>query len=411
VAGLQFRKSTPSYHRRNEENLQQDGLLPRALPYNVGSPVETTICSLDAECDDLPFPSGSQSLIHLYSNPPSCQPLLTSGMLRQELKEQENIKDESHVLITQICDCSDEVFDQPTDEYEWRSSLRYHVIDPISGEVQLASEWVRLLESRPDYIPLTPPNVQQEFEAIEQIKRKTRRDTAQPSLVAWIKKRTENDKMLWNVAIVERNARCNWPLETDTAPLDDTGASSEIIGIAPLTDHNQSRKATIMNKRKRATAGKDGSSSDDTSHRSQKRSSHAILSLQAYSQQAPIARIHLSQPIAPAAGNIHQWSYPMPIGRRTWPYPLPQGQRRGLRPEHGTSSHPYEWSDGRKRAWLELNPFSNSLPEIALNDHWNDFTSCCTSEHADIRLLGDIHVSVIELLSVSNYSVSPRQLD
>jgi hypothetical protein len=76
------------------------------------------------------------------------------------------------------------------------------------------------------------------------------------------------------------------------------------------------------------------------------------------------------------------------------------GRRLGLRPGNGTSSHPYEWSHGRKRAWLELNPGDRDLPDISLDDHWNNLTSSCTPGNADIRLLGDIHISAIELLSV-----------
>jgi hypothetical protein len=76
------------------------------------------------------------------------------------------------------------------------------------------------------------------------------------------------------------------------------------------------------------------------------------------------------------------------------------GRRLGLRPGNGTSSHPCEWSRGRKRAWLELHPADRNLPDIALDDHWNDLTSSCTPSLADIRLLADVHVSVIELLSV-----------
>jgi hypothetical protein len=93
-------------------------------------------------------------------DPPSRRLGLTSGMFRQALQNVEETAGIAHALMAQICDFSDEVFDQPTDEHEWRSSLRYHVADPVTGQLKLASEWVRLLELRPDYVSLAPPNVQ-----------------------------------------------------------------------------------------------------------------------------------------------------------------------------------------------------------------------------------------------------------
>jgi hypothetical protein len=60
---------------------------------------------------------------------------------------------------------------------------------------------------------------------------------------------------------------------------------------------------------------------------------------------------------------------------------------------------------------LEIKPANGSLPSDAIVNHWNDFTSCCTSGNADIGLLGNIHVSIVELLSVSSYLVSARLFD
>jgi hypothetical protein len=115
-------------------------------------------------------------------------------MFRQVLQDMEETMNTARTLMSQICDCSDEVSDQPTDEHEWRSGLRYHVAEPVTGELRLASEWVRLLELRLDYASLAPPNVQQELRHIQEIERKTKRGTTHPSLVAWIKQRIEDDK-------------------------------------------------------------------------------------------------------------------------------------------------------------------------------------------------------------------------
>lgn len=79
---------------------------------------------------------------------------------------------------------------------------------------------------------------------------------------------------------------------------------------------------------------------------------------------------------------------------------MPIGQRRGLRPDNGRSIWPYEWSHGRKRAWLELPHQGSQLPPEALVNWYNFLTSHCTSEHADIRLLGGFPVTVVEILSV-----------
>jgi hypothetical protein len=69
----------------------------------------------------------------------------------------------------------------------------------------------------------------------------------------------------------------------------------------------------------------------------------------------------------------------------------------GLRPLGSKSSWDYEWSLGRKRAWIDLH---GTLPADALKDYDNIHTSNCTYEHVDIRLLGGIYITIIELMSV-----------
>jgi hypothetical protein len=164
----------------------------------------------------------------------------------------------------------------------------------------------------------------------------------------------------------------------------------------------------MVKKRKRAATDQHSLTKDGHSARPQKRSSHtgtasatSQASLpQVHPQQASIYQSCLGQSNIPVAGN-----------GPCWPYPMPADQRRGLRPKGGTSTFLYEWSQGRKRAWLEIAPSSADLPDEALEDHWNNFTSCCTSEHADVRQLGDLHVSVIELLSVCDCIIALRRPD
>jgi hypothetical protein len=365
---------------------------------------------------------GYQSSVAPFLDPPSrgnplYRRLLTLKSLREDLEELTDISTETHALVAQICDYSEELFDQPKDQHEWQSRLRFRIAeDRISQELKLACEWVRLFELRPEYIPLAPPNVVREFYNIQQIKRKSKTAVTQPSLTALIKKRVEDDKKLWNTVITDRNIRCGWPLETDIATLDDSEPSRETASLVSLSasrmtspHRDQPTAALISKKRKRQTADGDRSSSDRDSPRPQKRSSHTgptSITLQvnplsqAHTQQALVPAAYLIQPAAPAAGRVPRW-----------PYQLLVGQRRGLRPGNGTSTFPYEWSQGRKRAWLEIKPANGSLPSEAIVNHWNYFTSCCTSGNADIGLLGNVHVSIVELLSVSSFLVSVRLFD
>jgi hypothetical protein len=358
---------------------------------------------------------GYQSSVAPFLDPPSrgnplYRQLLTLKLLREDLEELTDISTETHTLIAQICNYSGELFDQPKDQHEWQSRLRFRIAeDHISQELKLACEWVRLFELRPEYVPLAPPNIVREFYDIQQIKHKSKTAVTQPSLTALIKKRVEDDKKLWNTVITDRNIRCGWPLETDIATLDDSEPSRETASLVSLSASTMTSAAVISKKRKRQTADGDRSSSDRDLPRPQKRSSHTghtSITLQvnplsqAHTQQALVPAAYLVQPTAPAACRVPRW-----------PYQLPVGQRRGLRPGNGTSTFPYEWSQGRKRAWLEIKPANGSLPSEAIVNHWNYFTSCCTSGNADIGLLGNAHVSIVEFLSVSSFLVSARLFD
>jgi hypothetical protein len=304
---------------------------------------------------------GYQSSVAPFTDPPSrgnhvYRRLLTLKSLCEDLEELTDISTETYILITQICDYSEELFDQPKDEHEWQSRLRFRIAeDRISQELKLACEWVRLFELRPEYVPLAPPNIGREFHDIQQIKRKSKTAVTQPSLTALIKKRVEDDKKLWNTAITVRNVRCGWPLETDIVTLDDSEPSHETASLVSLSastmaspHRDQPTTAVISKKRKHQTADGDRSSSDRDSPRPQKRSSHTgptnitfqVKPLsQAHTQQTLVSAAYLVQRTAPAAGRVPRW-----------PYQLPVGQRRGLRPENGASTFPYEWSQGFKRA-------------------------------------------------------------
>jgi hypothetical protein len=342
--------------------------------------------------------------------------LLTLTWLRDELKEVTDMVAESLTLIAQICEYSEELLDQPADEDEWRSQLRYRIANPISGELELACEWVRLFEIRPEYLSLAPPNVAQGFRLAEIAKRSHRNEAPQPSLAGLIKKRTEDDKKMWNLAITERNAHCDWPLHTNIAALEVFEPSGDTTGIAPLYTHtmiqpsrDQSPMFVTSKKRKRAVTGREIPRNDGHSARPQKRSSH-MGTANATSQATPFAQVYPQQ-ASVYQSYVGQNSAPVADSSPRWPYPMPTGQRRGLRPKGGTNTFPYEWSQGRKRAWLEIAPSNGGLPNEALEDHWNNFTSCCTSEHADVRRLGNLHVSVIELLSVRSWVISFGQPD
>jgi hypothetical protein len=221
-------------------------------------------------------PVGYQSSVAPFLDPPSrgnplYRQLLTLKLLREDLEELTDISTETHTLIAQICNYSGELFDQPKDQHEWQSRLRFRIAeDHISQELKLACEWVRLFELRPEYVPLAPPNIVREFYDIQQIKHKSKTAVTQPSLTALIKKRVEDDKKLWNTVITDRNIRCGWPLETDIATLDDSEPSRETASLVSLSASTMTSAAVISKKRKRQTADGDRSSSDRDLPRPQK---------------------------------------------------------------------------------------------------------------------------------------------
>jgi hypothetical protein len=133
------------------------------------------------------------------------------------------------------------LLEQPADEHEWRSHLRYRTAHLISGELELAYEWVRLFELRPDYLSLAPPNVAQDFAHLKNAKRDHHTVAPQPSLAGLVKRRNEDDKKMWDLAITERNARCGWLLNTDTAALEVPETSGDAAGITTRYTHTMAQ--------------------------------------------------------------------------------------------------------------------------------------------------------------------------
>ncbi|EAT79308.1 hypothetical protein SNOG_13424 [Parastagonospora nodorum SN15] len=272
-----------------------------------------------------------------FDDPFCAYPYLTVQRLRDELEDFKGCEEVLH-LIKLICDCSDEVWDQPTDVHEWRSYLRYQVEVPATGQLKLACEWVRLLTICTDYLEQVPPNVRSQFHA--QKSKLTVEDVLVcASLASWIYNRTEDSKKMWNVSALQRNISCGWDLETGITQ------ENTYTPICPNKDHIRLDKSPqdILNGKPSHMPTLAG-----ISHDSARQGAHLI------------------------------------------------GLRLGLRPPGGKSSWEYEWSFGRKRAWIDLH---GTLPADALKDYDNVHTSNCTYEHADIPLLGGIYVTIIELMS------------
>ncbi|KAH4113564.1 hypothetical protein HBI82_169070 [Parastagonospora nodorum] len=257
-----------------------------------------------------------------FDDPFCAYPYLTVRRLRDELEDFKGCEEVLH-LIKLICDCSDEVWDQPTDVHEWRSYLRYQVEVPATGQLKLACEWVRLLTICTDYLEQVPPNVRSQFHTQKS------KLAVEDVLV----------KKMWNVSALQRNISCGWDLETGITQ------ENTYTPICPNKDHIRLDKSPqdILNGKPSHMPTLAG-----ISHDSARQGAHLI------------------------------------------------GLRLGLRPPGGKSSWEYEWSFGRKRAWIDLH---GTLPADALKDYDNVHTSNCTYEHADIPLLGGIYVTIIELMS------------
>jgi hypothetical protein len=81
---------------------------------------------------------------------------------------------------------------------------------------------------------------------------------------------------------------------------------------------------------------------------------------------------------------------------------IPRGPRtKGIRP-HGTKgSIDYEWSEGEKRAWLEITHVGEQLPSKALAESFNPFSSVYLWPHVDLRLIGpNIQVNAAEIITI-----------
>ncbi|KAH3960739.1 hypothetical protein HBH70_172360 [Parastagonospora nodorum] len=295
-----------------------------------------------------------------FDDPFCAYPYLTVQRLRDELEDFKGCEEVLH-LIKLICDCSDEVWDQPTDVHEWRSYLRYQVEVPATGQLKLACEWVRLLTICTDYLEQVPPNVRSQFHA--QKSKLTVEDVPVcASLASWIYNRTEDSKKMWNVSALQRNISCGWDLETGITQ------ENTYTPICPNKDHIRLDKSPqgILNGKPSHMPTLAGISHDSA-------------------RQGAVNPTRQSRATPTAVGT----------GTPTIPQHL-IGLRLGLRPPGGKSSWEYEWSFGRKRAWIDLH---GTLPADALKDYDNVHTSNCTYEHADIRLLGGIYVTIIELMS------------
>jgi hypothetical protein len=370
----------------------------------------------DAQAD----PSTRDDSVSDYSNILSVYPFLTIHKIQEYLDWQTGASREEAltILLTQIRICSEEVWDVPTDVHEYRSRLRYYVLDKVSNKLELASEWVRIFELRRDYLWLAPPEVQAKYAAIQTAKKNSK--VVQPSLVTWILERITSDIANWNNPFMGSN---QGPSASSSSPDSFSAAASptrrnvNLTGSpSVMTNTKSPRDATDDGRKRRCTAREGSGTADSSPPRSRKRAARKVLekniSHMALSHVWTVnPTTSISSSTATAIPQPHpqatQLVVPMfalvlaPVPALVV-QPSRNGRRDGLRPEDGASSWNYEWSKGRKRAWLRLSHLGQQLPEIAYVDYWSAYVSKCTAESPDIRLLGGIHITMVELIVVSH---------
>jgi len=346
-----------------------------------------------------PVPAAADGIDHCLGDLFVPYPYLTIYKLREDLKWQKNITDEvSQGLLIQVCDCSVEVWGEPTNVHECRSGIRYHVLDEKDMTLKLVSEWVRIFELRSDYLELAPPEIQAEYAVIQRAqKTSTVAGEERVSLVAWVQQRLESDKKIREDATLGSKELAYDFVNLTQATLSRAGPS--------LPDQ------TTLRSRKRGREHDESASRIEIpASRPQKRTAQPgqvgtpqVASFAPYPVPMPPMP---SMPPSSAFGPAVQTVQPTPatnVASQPAPPRMRNGARQGLRPEKGYSSWDYEWSEGRKRAWLLISHFGQQLPPTAYVDYWNEYTSQCTSAHADIRFLGDLHITVVELITVSDH--------
>jgi hypothetical protein len=301
-------------------------------------------------------------------------PFLILTKLRTDLQwEIPTTEKELHELVTQVYDSSDELWHIPTNVHEFHTCLRYYIADDCTRKLELASEWERIFALHPDYLQSAHPQVQQHFSSAQKITRKKKHPSTPNSLTEWVLKRNEEDAQLWDASIAERNARCGWDPKTDLSP-----AGLAKLAAQPLSEDVLSSLPSPLLV----------ANGEDSGVSKLKRNSDA--------------EDHTARPRKPMTlpQQVLTQSTRLPIQA---PQLIAHGLRLGLRPTQGASAWLYyEWSTGRKRVWLELTHRGELLPKDAVGDYWNNLTSHCTSEHVDIRLLGNLHLTAVELIVVSH---------
>ncbi|KAH8725710.1 hypothetical protein GQ44DRAFT_772019 [Phaeosphaeriaceae sp. PMI808] len=287
---------------------------------------------------------------------------LTLDMLRTNLEEQQaSMSLDLYTLISQVCDCCEELWDVPLDSHEFRSRLRYRLEHHSTRKPMLAIEWIRIFKLRPDYLQGTPLEIQQEFRASQINCQQTAAGTMQVSLISEIREREEESRKMWDSSIADRNERVGWHPETDLSAVAIERLRQQAIDIQrtvvlpPSSPSNPSKSSIV-----RTTA------------------------------PVALASVTAITPTLVAAQSL-------PIPQLVFP-PMPTGLRRGLPPRGTVSVTHYEWSDGLKRTCLEITHVGQPLPVLATTHHWNEYSSRCTSIHADIRILGGIQITAVELL-------------
>jgi hypothetical protein len=391
-----------------------------------------------ASRDSDPELDGVETLLADIKNSLSPYRYLTIDKLRADLERADFLMDDvSRTLITQICDCSDEVWDQPTNVHEWRSRLRYAVVEQSTGLLKLANEWLHLLQLRPDYLELAPPQVREDF-AVHRKKITTSQKTrarlgdvqntdkdsmARVSLTHWIHQRNEADRRLWDSSIADRNVRCGWAVEKDVSLKGITELGSQIASLNPtaVATTPEGTSVVLMKSRKR-----NRQAMQDDVHPTplppQKRtklpggdngSNSVVFSSNPLTQIAIQASTTVPPPTVPqmvstVPGHVAQAFLHTRTAAHAsappQPQPMRNGRRIGLRPDKGSGGWMYEWSTGRKRAFLEITHVGQPLPAIATVDFDNAFLTNCTSNHVDLRLLGSLHITVVEIMTVSRCS-------
>tara|TARA_R110002003_G_scaffold105_3_gene8736 strand:+ start:597 stop:1871 length:1275 start_codon:yes stop_codon:yes gene_type:complete len=316
----------------------------------------------------------SSAVANGFENFDTPYPFLTLAKLRADLQwEIPTTEKELHELVTQVCDSSDELWHIPTNVHEFRSGLRYYIADDCTGKVELANEWERIFALHPEYLQSAPPEVQQHFNSAQRIARRKKHPSTSNSLTEWVLKRNEEDAQLWDASIAERNARCGWDPKTDLSPAGLAKLAAQPLSVDVLSSLPSPLPVA---------------SGEDSGVSKLKRKSDAEVDT-----ARPRKPMRLPQ-------QVLTQSTRSPIQA---PQPIIHGLRLGLRPTQGASAWLYyEWSTGRKRVWLELTHRGEPLPMDAVGDYWNNLTSHCTSEHVDIRLLGDLHLTAVELIVVSH---------